>query len=65
MNLKLDNKVVIITGATGGIGGDIVAEFLREKAIAVCLIRNKLKMEKLKSKLIEEDVPVKNLYSYK
>jgi 3-oxoacyl-[acyl-carrier protein] reductase len=65
MNLKLDNKVIIITGATGGIGGDIVAEFLREKAIAVCLIRNKLKMEKLKSKLIEEDVPVKNLYSYK
>ena len=40
MNLKLDNKVVIITGATGGIGGDIVAEFLIEKAIAVCLIRN-------------------------
>ena len=65
MNLKLDNKVVIITGATGGIGGDIVAEFLREKAIAVCLIRNELKMEEFKSNLIKEDIPLKNLYSYK
>jgi 3-oxoacyl-[acyl-carrier protein] reductase len=65
MNLKLDNKVVIITGATGGIGGDIVAEFLREKAIVVCLIRNELKMEEFKSNLIKEDIPVNNLYSYK
>ena len=48
MNLKLENQVVIITGATGGIGGEIVAEFLREKAIVVCLIRNELKMEKFK-----------------
>ena len=65
MNLKLENQVVIITGATGGIGGEIVAEFLREKAIVVCLIRNELKMEQFKSNLIEEDIPVNNLHSYK
>ena len=65
MNLNLENQVVIITGATGGIGGDIAAEFLKEKAIVLCLFRNELKMEQFKSNLKEGDIPVKNLYSYK
>jgi 3-oxoacyl-[acyl-carrier protein] reductase len=65
MNLNLDNQVVIITGATGGIGGDIAAEFLKEKAIVVCLFRNELKMKQFKSKLKEDNISLSNLYSYK
>ena len=65
MNLKLDDKVVLITGATGGIGSQIVADFLLENAIVVCLIRNEVRMEKLREHLQSSDISVSNLHSMK
>lgn len=65
MSLNLDNKVVIITGATGGIGGEIAIDFLKEKSIVICLYRNEFKMEKFKSELAEKNIPIKNLHGYK
>ena len=65
MNLVLDNQVVIITGATGGIGGEIALEFLKEKAIVICLYRNELKMEKFKYELSEKNISLINLHGYK
>ena len=43
MNLELHNKVILLTGATGGIGRQIVLDFLQEGAIVICLIRNQKK----------------------
>ena len=57
MSLNLDNKVVIITGATGGIGGEIAIDFLKEKSIVICLYRNEFKMGKFKSELAEKNIP--------
>tara|TARA_B110000305_G_scaffold137228_1_gene153168 strand:- start:198 stop:953 length:756 start_codon:yes stop_codon:yes gene_type:complete len=65
MNLNLENQVVIITGATGGIGGEIAIEFLKEKSIVICLYRNEFKMEKFKSELAEKNISIKNLHGYK
>ena len=45
MNLDLKDKVVLVTGGTGGIGGQVVADYLDEGAIVACLIRNDKKME--------------------
>ncbi len=64
MNLGLKNKVVIITGGTGGIGSQIVTDFLNERAIVVCLVRNPTKMEKLKVALNQQQVPTSELHSY-
>ncbi|MFT6246214.1 MAG: 3-oxoacyl-[acyl-carrier protein] reductase [Salibacteraceae bacterium] len=65
MNLKLDNKVVLITGGTGGIGSQIVADFLTENAIVVCLIRNEAKMDVLKENLQNIGVSAVKLHSMK
>ena len=65
MSLNLDNKIVIITGATGGIGGEIAIDFLKEKSIVICLYRNEFKMGKFKSELAEKNIPIKNLHGYK
>ena len=43
MNLDLKDKVVLVTGGTGGIGGQVVADYLDEGAIVACLIRNEKK----------------------
>jgi 3-oxoacyl-[acyl-carrier protein] reductase len=63
MNLELNNKVVILTGATGGIGRAIAEDFLKEGSIVVCLIRNEEKMKTLKSELIDKNVAVEHLHS--
>lgn len=62
MNLGLENSIVVITGGTGGIGSQIVADFLEEKAKVVCLIRNELKMQELIEKLKKQNIPTENLY---
>lgn len=64
MNLELTNKVVVITGGTGGIGSQIVADFLEEGATVVCLIRNKNKMDEFQNSLKKQAVSTKQLYSY-
>lgn len=47
MNLKLDQKIVVITGGTGGIGRQICLDFLLEKAIVICLVRSEEKFKSL------------------
>ncbi len=64
MNLELENKIVVITGGTGGIGSQIVLDFLTEQAIVICLIRNQSKMEDLLNQLKLINVTTKNLHSY-
>lgn len=39
MDLNLERKVVLLTGANGGIGMAIAQGFLREGAIVICLVR--------------------------
>ncbi len=53
MDLGLKNKIVIITGATGGIGSSICRGFLAEESILVPFFRNPTKIEKLKENLSE------------
>ena len=64
MNLGLENKVILITGGTGGIGAQIVSDFLEEQAIVVCLIRNQSKMGALLNKLKEKGVSTAKIHSY-
>jgi 3-oxoacyl-[acyl-carrier protein] reductase len=63
MDLKLNNKTVIITGATGGIGKSIVEECLNEGCQVICFIRNKEKFEQLKLNLSDIKVDVNKLHS--
>ena len=51
MNLGLNNKIVVLTGATGGIGQQICLEFIQEGAHVVCLFRNEKKVEDLIDRL--------------
>ncbi|MCG8701198.1 MAG: SDR family oxidoreductase, partial [Bacteroidales bacterium] len=44
MNLELQNKNVLITGATGGIGTAICKHFLEEGANVIALYRNERKL---------------------
>jgi len=64
MNLELNNNIVLITGGTGGIGGEIVAEFLNEDAKVICLIRSESKMAQLKKVLSNRNISISNLFSY-
>ena len=45
MELGLENKVVVISGATGAIGKAICKAFLEEGAILVPLYRKELKFQ--------------------
>ena len=54
MDLKLKDKIVILTGGTGGIGKHIALDFLMEEAIVILLHRNEEKFEKTKKWLSEE-----------
>jgi len=47
MKLGLENKTVIITGATGGIGRSICSAFLNEGSVLIPFYRNKNKLDQL------------------
>ena len=64
MNLDLKDKVVLVTGGTGGIGGQVVADYLDEGAIVACLIRNEKKMEILHKEFNKANIPTDNLHSF-
>ena len=59
MDLKLKDKVVILTGGTGGIGSAIALDFLLEEAKLILLYRNETKKDKLLVEL-EKQVIVKD-----
>ncbi|MEA3450791.1 MAG: SDR family oxidoreductase [Bacteroidota bacterium] len=61
MDLNLQNKIVVITGATGEIGSGICKSFIDEKAIVVPLYRND---EKLKDLMIFLGVNEENEFFY-
>ena len=64
MNLELTDKVVLITGGTGGIGSRIVADYLEEGAIVACFIRSEVKMQTLFDLLKEWNISSENLHSF-
>jgi 3-oxoacyl-[acyl-carrier protein] reductase len=47
MNLGLTNKIVLVTGGTGGIGKQICLDFLLEGAVVICLHRNENRFKNL------------------
>lgn len=56
--------MVLLTGATGGIGAQLVADYINEGAIVACLIRNKAKMTMLRNELIQNNIPTANLHDF-
>ena len=48
--ISLENKKVIVTGATGGIGSSVVEKFIEAKATVLATGRNTSKLEELKNK---------------
>ena len=62
MKLNIQNKVVLITGGTGGIGEQIVADFLDENALVVCLIRDREKFNETKKSINDQGISVANLH---
>jgi len=61
LDLGLENKVVVISGATGGIGGQVCKDLISEGAIVCCLVRNEEKFNSLKEALYNSE----KLHSYK
>ncbi|MCB0753246.1 MAG: SDR family oxidoreductase [Ignavibacteriae bacterium] len=59
MNYRFENKVVIIIGATGGIGEVVSKRLAEEKASLILFSRNVEKLENLKSKLKSDSIIVK------
>lgn len=64
MNLELHNKVILLTGATGGIGRQIVLDFIQEGAIVICLIRNQKKMDAIRVWLKEQNTSDLHVHSF-
>ena len=62
MNLELENKIVVITGATGGIGSQIAKDFIDAKSVVVCLIRNENKFIELRKSMEAENLNGSNLH---
>ena len=62
MELGMENKVVVISGATGGIGAAICSAFLKEKSIIVPLYRNKAKYKALVGNLILGGADSSNIF---
>ena len=63
MNLQLTNSVVVIAGATGGIGRSISEQFLREGAIVVPLFRgSREKLTPLYDIITTESLSAKQLF---
>ena len=48
--ISIENKKVIVTGATGGIGSSVVEKFIEAKATVLATGRNASKLEELKNK---------------
>ena len=49
--INFENKKVIVTGATGGIGSSVVEKFIEMKANVLATGRNVEKLEELKKKI--------------
>lgn len=65
MDLKLDSKIVLLTGATGGIGRQICLDFIEEHATVVCLVRSSDKFLALKEWLDSQSIKTENLHQQK
>jgi 3-oxoacyl-[acyl-carrier protein] reductase len=65
MDLELKNKIVILTGATGGIGKQICADFLLEGAIVVAVYRNEDKLKMLMESLTDLKLDITKVYPIK
>ena len=48
MNYNLNNKKILITGASGGIGSSICQKFIENNCTIICTASNEEKLEKLK-----------------
>ena len=49
MNYKLNNKKILITGASGGIGSSICQKFIENNCTIICTASSEEKLEKLKN----------------
>lgn len=65
MDLDLKDKIVILTGATGGIGKQICADFLLEGAIVIVVYRNDDKLKTLIKYLSELKLNITKVYPVK
>ena len=50
MNLKLKDKVILVTGGSKGIGREITKTLIKEKAIVYCLARKSKELDSIKVK---------------
>ncbi len=64
MNLELENKIVVLTGGTGGVGRSIALAFLQEKSKVIVLHRNEEKYALLQ-KWLEPKVGIDHLVGIK
>lgn len=64
MNLGLKDKIVLLTGGTGGIGSKIIEDYLEEGSIVISLVRNQAKMEEFIRTLIDKKIPTEQLHFY-
>ena len=65
MDLDLKDKIVILTGATGGIGKQICADFLLEGAIVIVVYRNDDKLKTLIKYLSKLKLNITKVYPVK
>lgn len=56
--MRLDNKVSIVTGASGDIGKGIVKRFLKEGSKVILIARNLEKLEKTRKEIGNEDMTI-------
>jgi NAD(P)-dependent dehydrogenase (short-subunit alcohol dehydrogenase family) len=61
MDMLIANKVVLVTGSTGGIGMAICKEFLEEGARVIAIHRNEDKYQQMKTLITRQGADVKNL----
>lgn len=62
MDLLLKNKVLLLTGATGGIGRAICAAFLQEGTFVVALYRNENRFSDLKKNLEAQGIDLSGFH---
>jgi 3-oxoacyl-[acyl-carrier protein] reductase len=62
MELGLKDAIVMISGATGGIGSAICEAFLRENSIIIPLYRNAEKLHLLTSHLVSCGLKIENIF---